>query len=81
MLEVVRVELDGFAPAEAGEKKHERADRVEVAEGVEGEAALDAGGRVAEAVGNQGVGEFVDRDGDHKGECIEEEKDRAGEEG
>ncbi len=59
-MEIVRVELHGFAPAEMDKEEHERADGIEVGQRVESEAALKARGGIAEVVGSSGVREFVD---------------------
>lgn len=64
MGQVVGIEDNRLAPAKTEEQEHDGADGVEVGQGIKGQAALGAGSRVAETVGGEGVGKFVDSDGD-----------------
>ena len=66
--EVHGIDWGGLAPAESGEEYEYGAERVEMGEGVEGEASLGAGGVVAEAGGGVGVAEFVEGYGDYEGQ-------------
>ena len=62
--QIVGVEDNRLAPAKTEEQEHDGADGVEVGQGIKGQAALGAGGGITEAVSDQGVGKFVDGDGD-----------------
>jgi hypothetical protein len=79
ILEIERVKLNRFGPAERDDRyaespeqgeaqEHGSADPVVMPEGIEREPALHAGGRIAELVGGQGVGELMDGDGNSHGE-------------
>ena len=64
MGEVVGIEDNRFAPAEAKEQEHQGADGVEMGQRIKSQSALGTRSGVAETVGQEGVGKFVDGNGD-----------------
>ncbi len=72
--QVIGVDHHRFGPAEnrgADHGQYQRenngADQVDMGDGVEGDAALQARGGIAESVGGPGVSRFVDRNGEEHG--------------
>ena len=57
------------------ERKEDRADRVEMFDGIEGDATEHTGGGVAEARGGPGVGAFVHAEGEDQNHDLEEDDD------
>ncbi len=63
-----RVDWHGFCPAVARHHQHQRAERVQVPQGVERQPASQARGVIPEEGGRAGVGVLVQRERDDQGE-------------
>ncbi len=61
---VVRVEDHRLTPAKVDQEQHEGAQGVEMSQGVQTKPALGTGGGIAQTVGEEGMRELVDSDGD-----------------
>lgn len=78
--EIVGIKLDWSAPAEAEYEQHDRAERVQVGAGIQGEAAQGTGRGVTQGVGCPGVGVLVDRDGQDERDRPDDEEEGIGKE-
>jgi hypothetical protein len=82
VFEVAAGDWSGFGPAdqrpvvEQGEQRHDDgAERVEVFERVESDAAEHAGGGIAQAPGGPGVGALVDTEGENQNNDLKDDED------
>ena len=82
VLEVASGDGRGLGPAEEGttvdqcdDREEDGSEKVEVLQGVEGDATECQGGGIAEAIGGPGVGALMDAEGEHQDHDLEEDDD------
>jgi len=66
LLDAAWIDWHWFGPTEPGEEQHQAAHRIQMAERVERQASVKAGGIIAEARGRPGVREFMESECDQQ---------------
>jgi hypothetical protein len=71
--QIVGVDRDRLRPAEARDDEGQRAERVDMGQRIARNAPLETGCRIAEAIGDEGMSQFVERHGDQERRDLQNE--------